>query len=310
MKFTLSDESVNIYGFRVLTNGIELSDFLKNPVMFWNHDSSLMPIGKWKKVTVENGRLTGEPELYNGRDPLVAKIRGLLEQGIINATSIGFEVLETSDDAHLMFPGQVKDTVTKSRLLEVSLVGIPGNANATRHNSLSGKVTLSHHKGSIYYLNNKKNVMELTTRLIELLGLPADATDDQIFNTVKSLKEDQKSLKEDQKEAVLDAALSLGKITKDEKLFYLKLNTDVKELKKHMDAKPATKSDQHITLSDLVKELTYTLPGAGSRSNSSNNSSSNIKPQSEWTLTDYRKHAPNLLRKNPELYKQLIEKEG
>lgn len=35
--FVLSDESVNSYGFRVLTDGIALDNFKKNPVMLWNH---------------------------------------------------------------------------------------------------------------------------------------------------------------------------------------------------------------------------------------------------------------------------------
>ncbi|GEM_PF-3186096 len=33
-------------------------------------------------------------------------------------------------------------------------------------------------------------------------------------------------------------------------------------------------------------------------------------PKSSWTLDDYRKHAPNDLRRNPTLYKQLLEKAG
>lgn len=35
--FLLSDESVNSYGTRVLTAGIRLDDYEKNPVVLWNH---------------------------------------------------------------------------------------------------------------------------------------------------------------------------------------------------------------------------------------------------------------------------------
>ncbi len=37
MRFILSDESVNCYGLRFLTAGIDIKDFVKNPVMLYMH---------------------------------------------------------------------------------------------------------------------------------------------------------------------------------------------------------------------------------------------------------------------------------
>lgn len=52
--FLLSDETINSYGTRVLTAGIRLENFLKNPIMLWNHtrawsdkEDQILPIGRW-----------------------------------------------------------------------------------------------------------------------------------------------------------------------------------------------------------------------------------------------------------------------
>ena len=38
-EFLISDESTNSYGFAVLTSGINLERFKKNPVMYYNHNA-------------------------------------------------------------------------------------------------------------------------------------------------------------------------------------------------------------------------------------------------------------------------------
>lgn len=49
LTFVLHDESVNTYGFRMLTSGANLEEFKKNPVMLLNHDDYLAdwPVGKY-----------------------------------------------------------------------------------------------------------------------------------------------------------------------------------------------------------------------------------------------------------------------
>ena len=37
-KFTVHDESVNTYGFRMLTDGANLTEFEKNHVILYNHN--------------------------------------------------------------------------------------------------------------------------------------------------------------------------------------------------------------------------------------------------------------------------------
>jgi len=143
-RIVISDESINSYGFWVMTDGIDLSAFLKNPVMLWNHNrgglgvtSDQLPIGIWKDLRIENGPstgsgpvLTGEP-VFDENDEFAVKIKQKYESGILNACSIGFAPLEWSDAPEMLKEGQKVATVTRCRLLEISICDIPSNANAT-----------------------------------------------------------------------------------------------------------------------------------------------------------------------------------
>ena len=90
--FILSDQSVNCYGFIVLTAGISLEGFKKNPVMLYNHVRSNDPaevVGKWNDIRKEGVKLLGEPE-FDIDDELGKKLSGKVEKGYINAPSISF----------------------------------------------------------------------------------------------------------------------------------------------------------------------------------------------------------------------------
>ena len=59
-KFTVHDESVNTYGFRMLTDGANLTEFEKNPVILYNHNDWETPIGRADRVYKENGTIVAE----------------------------------------------------------------------------------------------------------------------------------------------------------------------------------------------------------------------------------------------------------
>lgn len=131
-RIILSDESINSYGYRVLTKGIDLSAMKKNPVMLYDHRSySYLPIGTWKSLRVEGDQLTAEP-VFDMEDEQAATIAGKYERKILNAASIGIEILAWSDDPADMVAGQSRPTVTKCKLYEASIVPIPSNTNAVR----------------------------------------------------------------------------------------------------------------------------------------------------------------------------------
>lgn len=127
--FVLSDESVNCYGYRVLTDGIDTAQFEKNPVMLYSHDTERLPIGRWTNIRKEDGRLLADAD-FDLNDPFAAQIADKVENGIIRCCSIGFEIVSLSDDTDLMLPGQRQGTVTGALLLECSVCAIGANRNA------------------------------------------------------------------------------------------------------------------------------------------------------------------------------------
>ena len=133
--FVVSDESINSYGFRVLTAGIDTGRFLKNPVGLFNHDYGWMddnyagPIVKWNDLKLEGNQLLANAE-FDTDDAKGKVIASKVEKGFLNAASIGFRVIETSAEPELMLPGQKYATVTKCQLIEISIVDIPSNENA------------------------------------------------------------------------------------------------------------------------------------------------------------------------------------
>lgn len=133
--FVFNDETIeNTYGFSILTEGIDLTRFSKNPVMLsdhWNSNSNV--IGKWFDVKKDGSILSGLPD-FDTEDQDTAVIAGKVERGYINACSMGI----IFDREHLTVIGG-KVILTKCELVEVSIVPVPSNANAVRLMHSDGK---------------------------------------------------------------------------------------------------------------------------------------------------------------------------
>jgi phage head maturation protease len=134
--FICSDESINRYGFRVLTAGIDISQFKKNPIMLFNHERMSWgadvyngPIGRWDNIEKKESQLLADP-IIDDNDPKGSILSKKVENDFIRAASIGFQIIETSEDPKLLLPGQTRPTVTKCKLIEISIVDIPANINA------------------------------------------------------------------------------------------------------------------------------------------------------------------------------------
>jgi hypothetical protein len=197
--FKVTDESVNDYGFRVLTGGIDLKTFKKNPIMLWMHNRAFMgkedevlPIGKWENIRMEDGALLMDP-VFDDNDPFAQKIKAKVDSGIINMASIGISILAVSDAKKDLIVGQTSSTVTKSKLDEVSLVDIGSNAQALKLYTQDGKeIKLSKtgdYSDVVPPINNQsQNQMK---KLALKLGLAEDATEDQIEAAIAKLQADK-----------------------------------------------------------------------------------------------------------------------
>lgn len=263
IRFT--DEGLNRYGFRVLNSAYNIEGFKTNPVLYWNHGSDNVPLGKWNDIEEVDGAILGIPEL-DTEEELGARIARKIEKGYVNAASVGIRILEVNDDPMLMLEGQTRPTVTKCDLLEVSLVGIPANANAVRLYNSEGEVVnlsaklddtdLSKLELMLPTIKPKKeSKMQL---VIEKLGLTAGATEQQVIEAIKAkdttiaelsakVEAVELAAKADKAKSLVDAALSAKKITAAQKAQWNKLAlADYDAAKETLDGMTAYESPTAI----------------------------------------------------------------
>ena len=185
MRFIISDESVNRYGYRILSRGMSTASFEKNPVVFYNHGTFSLPIGKGKNLQHEvDGTITLDID-FDMEDEQAVAVQKKAERGFLNACSVGIDVLETSTDATLVLTGQTRPTVTRSELLELSICGIPGNRNALRLNGVHTE-DIEHILPRINHTKEELNMK----RVFEQLGLPETATEADILAQLAALETD------------------------------------------------------------------------------------------------------------------------
>lgn len=192
-RIVISDESVNCYGTWVKTEGVDISQYEKNPVLLWMHWRGII-IGCIKDVRKEGDKITGEPYFDEVRDESkLAKQQW--EKGTLKMASAHFEVLETSDAAELIKPGQYRATAVRSKLIEVSMVDIGGNDNALPLMlSFKGeelKLSAGEENDSLPLLNNNKNQKKeekMDYKAIALkLGLLETAGENEILSSIDLL---------------------------------------------------------------------------------------------------------------------------
>jgi len=149
-RIILSDSSLNRYGYRVLTSGMLLEAFKKNPVMLYMHFrdegspiwGETKAIGHWEDIQLEGDVLSAIP-VFDKVDQLSKDIAAKYEAGTYNAASVGIRIIATSANKDLLVPGQTRETVTESELMEASIVDIPANSNAVRLYDRSTSVLLA-----------------------------------------------------------------------------------------------------------------------------------------------------------------------
>lgn len=190
----ISNERLNCYGTRILTPGIDLAQYQRNPVLLYMHERGKV-IGMVKDLKVEGQDVTGEL-VFDEATELSKQLKKQWEFGSVKMVSANFQILEMSDDKQLLAEGQQRPTVTKSKLIEVSVVDIGGNDDAIVLTHEGKTISLSAGQDSIDgvlpLLDNvsktplKKKEMELKDLAIKL-GLKETATEEEVNQKLVSL---------------------------------------------------------------------------------------------------------------------------
>lgn len=196
----ISNDSLNSYGFRVLTSGLDVTQYNRNPVLLYMHERGNV-VGYVKDLKVENNEVTGEL-MFDCASELSQRCKKQFEFGSLRMVSAGLEILETSEDKDLLVAGQTRPTITKSKLFEVSIADVGANDDALVLQRNGKMITLGRDGDcDLPLLNNnnkKQKTEEMENKTIALqLGLPETATDAEIsakLAELNALKEQNVSL--------------------------------------------------------------------------------------------------------------------
>ncbi len=189
--FVLHDETVNTYGFRMLTSGANLEEFRKNPVMLLNHNDYSLPIGRWENIRIEGSRILADA-VFDSADPRAEEVMRKVEGGFLRMASIGAWAPEEKSDAFdLMLPGQKLPTVTRWTVREASIVTIGANHNALVFYDRDSRQPIDLDNGdSLIRLmdcdNQSKNYKKMSV-LTELLKLRDSASEPEMAAAVQEI---------------------------------------------------------------------------------------------------------------------------
>ena len=206
--FILHDESVNTFGFWAKTQGIDLAQFKKNPMMYFMHirpgeegntgKDMILPIGHWENIRTEGDKILADP-VFDLDDPFAKRIADKVEKGDIRMASMGLgKPWEfNADEAHLK-PGQTRPTLIKCVGKEASIADIGSNQNALKLYDEDGQmITLSQDPAKCAIpLINQTNKNEMKTVLV-LLKLADTANEAEAYQAIVKLNEKLTALEGD-----------------------------------------------------------------------------------------------------------------
>ena len=256
-RIRISSESLNCYGTWVRTGGVDLEQYQRNPVLLWMHWRGMV-VGCIKDLRMEGTDITGEPWFDEVREES-RLCKRQWEKGTLRMCSPNFEILETSEEPGLLKPGQTRPTITRSKLVEVSMVDIGGNDDNTVILSYRGgelKLAAGEDSEALPLLpgtrpetdggklpprdnlqNDNEKMNEHLKTIALKLGLAETATEADILERIGVLQGHETANKELRKQLdeiklagiarMVDDAVTAGKFTADKKEHFINLGKAV-----------------------------------------------------------------------------------
>ena len=235
----ISNERLNSYGTRVLTAGVDVEQYNRNPVLLYMHQRGNV-IGIVKDLRVDGSEITGEL-VFDEATELSQRCKKQWEFGSLKMVSAGLDILELSDDPSLLVPGQTRPTVAKSKLIEVSLVDIGANDDAIRLHRDGIRIELGKDAADVLPLLHSENPQKNKTmdqeKIALLLGLPKEADEATINERISQLKaqgvevetlrKEKETLEAARIEATVDAAIAEKRIDAGKKAHFVELGKKV-----------------------------------------------------------------------------------
>ena len=185
-QFIINTENVNSYGYRILTDGIDYAQYMRNPIVLFMHErdgysnKGSEVIGRCTRLYKEGTTLIAEVE-FDEQDEFAKKIAGKVERGYIRMASMYAEIKEVSTQPQHILEGQVYETVTSCKLVEISIVDIGGNDNALKLSKDGKPFQLKK------IVTNTSNNMDI--KMIALaLGMGENTKEEAVLSAIQALK--------------------------------------------------------------------------------------------------------------------------
>lgn len=266
----ISSSRLNCYGTRVLTTGIDIEQYKKNPILLYMHrrgDREDMPIGRIENLRIEGDFLYGTP-VFDGDSDEEKMIAQKWERGTLRMLSAGISIIEWSDDPQYLVQGQTRPTIVRSKLLEVSVVDIGANDDALQCALYNGstRMTLAMgeenenlpllknnaaaptNDGATVEQQTNKQTLKMN-KILLLLGLAETATEDAAVQKIQKLMNENKQLRLAAINDAVTTAIAEHRITEAQKAHFVNLGEKVgiEELRSTLLCfKPAVKPNDVI----------------------------------------------------------------
>lgn len=172
VQFTISKTVLDRDGDILIAEGVDFTNYMKNPVFLSFHNSREFPLGKVTKFWVEGDsvkaivyfptieELASKPEYASEHAKRVDFTYHCYKTGMLNAVSVGFIPVEYTENKN----GGL--LITKWELLEFSAVAVPANqdaiAEAVKSSGLDNSVVKD------FLTTEKSDIIELPDWMIEL----------------------------------------------------------------------------------------------------------------------------------------------
>lgn len=185
----LTSNAINSYGSRILTEGIDIEQYMRNPVLLWMHERGNV-IGRLEDIQRDADGITAEV-VFDEVSERSKTAKAQWDAGSLRMVSVGIEVIEVSSEPDVVMPGQTRPTITRSKLFEVSVVDVGANDDALRLTHDGKVLTLAHGMECdilpLMNMSNHNNNDMLREQLIETLGLDTAVADSEIVDNVRLL---------------------------------------------------------------------------------------------------------------------------
>jgi len=125
----INNDDIDRHGTVVMPSGARTENYERNPVVMWQHGNGVrgsVPIGRAESIRTEESALFAQVR-FDEDDEFAREIERKVEEGFVNAASIGFRPFDQRKDT---VGGEQVMVVDEWELVEFSMVSVPSNPTA------------------------------------------------------------------------------------------------------------------------------------------------------------------------------------